>query len=263
MARAMAYFMCFVLFHHITGAHFNPATTFAVYIKDKMAGKFKTESDQTNAKVWLGYTMFAQMIGSFAGLIVTYFLAKYHASSYILYPIKDNFGLYHYDDVISGEESFQYIRIFAQEMIWTFVFTLVFLTLTAEKSYFSKSNVILKGIGLGYTLMVCYLFSIGAGQCLNPALGLSQSTYMVAYDYQMRLNPNRDTVRHYCMLIYIFAPFVGALIAAYAYHHHAENVRQQEEEEADRHKKKLDSSRSVDQIDVDDTRSTQSDCLTE
>ena len=50
--------------------------------------------------------MFAQLVGSFAGLIVTYFLAKHHAISYILYPIKDEFGLYFYDDVISGEEGF-------------------------------------------------------------------------------------------------------------------------------------------------------------
>jgi len=26
--------MCFVLFYHISGAHFNPATTIAVYFKD-------------------------------------------------------------------------------------------------------------------------------------------------------------------------------------------------------------------------------------
>lgn len=44
-ARATAFFMCFVLFYHISGAHFNPATSFAVYIKEKMAGKYKTESD--------------------------------------------------------------------------------------------------------------------------------------------------------------------------------------------------------------------------
>ena len=116
-------------------------------------------------------------------------------------------------------------------MIWSFVFTLIFLTLTAENSYFSRSNVILKGLGLGYTLTACFYFSMGAGQCLNPALGLSQSTYMVIYDYQMRMDPNRDTVRHYCMLIYIFAPLAGGIIAAYANHYHTENVRQKEEEE--------------------------------
>ena len=34
ITRCIAYFMCFVLFYHISGAHFNPATTLAVYFKD-------------------------------------------------------------------------------------------------------------------------------------------------------------------------------------------------------------------------------------
>lgn len=169
-----------------------------------------------------------QVIGSFAGLLVTYFLAKYHVSSYILYPSKGINGLYYYDDIVSGEEGFQYIRIFAQEMIWTMAFTLVYLTLTAEGSYFEKSNVFLKGMGLCYSLMTCFLFSFGAGQSLNPAVGLTQSTYMVIYDYENRLNPNHDTVRNNCMLIYIIAPLVGGFIAAYAFHFHNENTKQRE-----------------------------------
>jgi hypothetical protein len=32
MARAMAYFILFVLFFHVTGAHFNPATSLADYL---------------------------------------------------------------------------------------------------------------------------------------------------------------------------------------------------------------------------------------
>ena len=104
-------------------------------------------------------------------------------NSYIIYPVKGSNGLYYFDDYVTGEEGFQYIRIFAQEMIWSFVFTLIYLCLTAEPSYFSKSNPIVKAIGISYTLLACYLFSYGAGQCLNPAIGLSQSTYMVIYDY--------------------------------------------------------------------------------
>ena len=169
-----------------------------------------------------------QVIGSFAGLLVTYFLAKYHVSSYIIYPSKGNNGLYYYDDIVSGEEGFQYARIFAQEMIWTMVFTLVYLTLTAEGSCFEKSNVILKALGLCYSLMACLIFSYDAGQCLNPAVGLTQSTYMVIYDYENRYDPKRDSVRNSCMLIYIIAPLVGGLIAAYAFHYHNENTKQRE-----------------------------------
>jgi glycerol uptake facilitator-like aquaporin len=113
-------------------------------------------------------------------------------------------------------------------MIWTMVFTLVYLTLTAEGSHFEKSNVILKALGFCYSLMACLFFSYGAGQCLNPAVGLTQSTYMVIYDYENRQDPNRDSVRNNCMLIYIIAPLVGGLIAAYAFHYHNENTKQRE-----------------------------------
>ena len=113
-------------------------------------------------------------------------------------------------------------------MIWTMVFTLIYLTLTAEGSYFEKSNVILKALALCYSLLSCFLFAFGAGQSLNPALGLTQSTYMVIYDYENRRDPNRDTVRNNCMLIYIIAPLVGGIIAAYAFHSHNENTKQRE-----------------------------------
>ena len=43
---------------------------------------------------------------------------------------------------------------------------------------------------------------------------------MIMYDYQMRRDPLRDTVRHYCMWIYVFAPLVGAVIAAKASGYH-------------------------------------------
>lgn len=51
-AKSSAYLMCFILFFHISGAHFNPATSFAVYLKDSMSGKFKTDADKSNAKTW-------------------------------------------------------------------------------------------------------------------------------------------------------------------------------------------------------------------
>ena len=110
-------------------------------------------------------------------------------------------------------------------MIWTFVFTLVYLALTAKDTYFGQSNVILKGLGLTYALWACYAFCKGAGQCLNSALGLSQSTYMVIYDYDVKVQPS-DKIRNNCMLVYIFAPLVGAGLAAYASHYHDINTKQ-------------------------------------
>jgi glycerol uptake facilitator-like aquaporin len=104
-------------------------------------------------------------------------------------------------------------------MIWTFLFTLVYLALTTKDSYFAKSNIILRGLGVSYALFTSYLFCSGAGNCLNTAVGLSQSTYMVIYDYSVKERPS-DVIRNNCMLVYIFAPLVGGILAAYASHYH-------------------------------------------
>lgn len=39
MTRALACFIVFLLFSHISGGHFNPATTLACFIADKQAGR--------------------------------------------------------------------------------------------------------------------------------------------------------------------------------------------------------------------------------
>ena len=76
--------------------------------------------------------------------------------------------------------------------------------------YFQKSNNLLKGLALSHVLTACYLMSIGAGACLNPALGMSQTTYMYGF---------KGTAVD-CIWIYMGAPFVGAALAAVAYMGH-------------------------------------------
>lgn len=52
LARTSAYMICFVLIYHISGAQLNPATTLAVYLKDKWSGKYPTAQDKSNAFKW-------------------------------------------------------------------------------------------------------------------------------------------------------------------------------------------------------------------
>ena len=72
------------------------------------------------------------------------------------------------------------------------------------------SNVLLRGLTLTYVLAACYRMSFGAGACLNPALGIAQSTYMIGYfDSQ-----GRASERNQVIWVYIVGPFIGALLAA-------------------------------------------------
>ena len=62
-------------------------------------------------------------------------------------------------------------------------------------------------------------------------------------------------VRSQCMWVYILAPFVGAFIAVGLFKYHQEVTLEAEKEETECHHKKMNESRSVDKIDVEDTRS--------
>ena len=146
-------------------------------------------------------------------------------------------------------------------MIWSFIFIFIYLTFTAKDTYYARGNTILKGLGLSYVLLACYRFAEGTGECMNSALALSQSTYMLIYDYKRNLEG--DDYRNDMILVYFFAPLLGGIVAAFIGYFHDQNVHLKEEEEKEQYQAKIDASRSVDRIDVDDTRSCNSDCLTE
>ena len=56
----------------------------------------------------------------------------------------------------------------------------------------------------------------------------------------------------------MLAPFVGAMVAATLFNYHQEITLEVERKEQEEHLFKMNSSRSVDKIDVEDTRSVQS-----
>lgn len=124
-ARAFAYFIMYVVASHICGAHFNPATTIACFITDKQAGKH-IQANGNDAYKQLGFVLLAQLLGSVAGILVTFILAKDYVTSYVLFP---QGSLYTYFDVFTNEQGFNYLRIFLLEMLWTFFFTAIFLAI--------------------------------------------------------------------------------------------------------------------------------------
>ena len=150
LARSIAYFIGFILLFHVTGAHFNPATTLADYLNKKSSGTYTTETDKKNALKLMCMVIFIQMIGSLMGVLITYLLAKFYLPSYRLYPKGGLGGLYTYTDS-NYEVGFQYARIFGQEVLQTCLFTLFYLALTQSKDvYTQRSNFLLRGLALVY-----------------------------------------------------------------------------------------------------------------
>ena len=62
------------------------------------------------------------------------------------------------------------------ELFHTFLFVLVYLLVIYKPSLRTVDEII-KGLGVSLTLWVCYFLCAGSGACLNPALGLAQTTY--------------------------------------------------------------------------------------
>ena len=77
-ARAIAYFIGFIIAVGVSGAHFNPATSLAVFIINR---KYKEHSK------YLGLVFCAQILGSLAGLFVTYLIVKDYGA-WIMYPLE-------------------------------------------------------------------------------------------------------------------------------------------------------------------------------
>jgi glycerol uptake facilitator-like aquaporin len=69
-------------------------------------------------------------------------------------------------------------RPILQEILQTFIFTLVYLVLKYDASM-NKIDRIIKGLVISFVFFICLAMSQGSGGCFNPALGLAQSTYML------------------------------------------------------------------------------------
>ncbi len=77
MGRAFAYFLGWMLFVSISGAHFNPATTLGVYIAE---GKYGRQLGRL-----IVYWLF-QLMGAYAGILCTYLIFNDPFNGFLLWP---------------------------------------------------------------------------------------------------------------------------------------------------------------------------------
>lgn len=159
MIRGLSFFIGYLIAVRVSGAHFNPATTLAVFV---------IKQNYKQDLVYLGLAMFVQFLGGLAGLLVTYLLIK-NFGSYSLLPA--NNSLYYYNGTVF------FGRVCLQEFLWTFTFTLIMLIVNFEPSL-TKVNKVAKGLTISHALAACYLFTLSSGACFNPVLGLVQTFYM-------------------------------------------------------------------------------------
>ena len=102
-------------------------------------------------------------------------------------------------------------RLLMHEVFLTFIFSAIYLVIRFEQSM-KKVDRLIKGLGVTLALTICLQMTAGSGGCLNPALGLAQSLYMIGLDNRNGFDTGSKEAKY--MWVYIIGPFVGALIAA-------------------------------------------------
>ena len=156
IVRAFAYFIGWLIAVTISGAHFNPATTIAVYLVERKYGE--------HAK-YLILAILSQICGSYLGILISH--AIDHKAPLLFFPVENLIYFYDtkYDDIY-------FAKIILIETLMTFTFTVIFL-LMKYKGTLDSTEQIIKGMALAVVLIALYGMSHGSGGCYNPAHALT------------------------------------------------------------------------------------------
>ena len=175
------------IFGRVSGAHFNPAVSLALFIRHKLS-----------CIELIAYVV-AQIIGGFIGCILLALCKKG--------KFKDLAGnaISYYLIAFNGKkDAWCYISAFIFEILGTFVL-IMFILASCERDNYLGPN-----LGLAFSATILALCGIG-GNCsscsLNPARSLAPALI------QLMAGGNKDPIKQ--IWIYIVGPLLGAAFAAF------------------------------------------------
>ena len=234
--RISTYFFMWVLSAGISGAHFNPATTLAIFfcMEDK--------------KKYTAYTILVilvQFVGSIAGVIFYFLIMKVDGSwdptnpkfSFtLMYPDRDydintqlqstysnRYFTSSWDGSFNEIGHPEYVKICLMEFLLTLFFTLAVL-IAKQSALLEGSDRIFKGLALSCALGFCYTISQGSGACMNPAMGIAIPMFEFILiskgKHSAPVFGKSDGYVLNCMWIYGALPIVGAIVACLIYAMH-------------------------------------------
>ena len=147
-------------------------------------------------------------MGAYAGILMVYLIFKQPLLGYFLWPnLQDIQSFFWY---FSKLGNIYYGKVVFLEILNTLAFTWCYLIVIYKPSLRTVDEII-KGLTLATILWMCYFLSAGSGACLNPALGLAQTTYQIGFLNEMDLNGNGFAS---LIWVYMAMPFFGSLFAA-------------------------------------------------
>jgi aquaporin Z len=176
------------IFGRVSGAHFNPAISLALFIRKKLSGSE------------LGLYIAAQIVGAFFACILFVLVHrgsfKEFAGNEIQFPIYD----------IDGKDGWSYVGALIMEIILTFILIMFILASCERDNYLGPSL----GLAFSLTLLACSVIGGGVSGCsMNPARSLAPA-FMQLFNGTYK-NPIKQ------IWIYLIGPFLGAIIAAFVW----------------------------------------------
>jgi aquaporin Z len=181
--------MCMVYMGgNVSGAHYNPAVTLAIWLRGKIAPPLAIQY------------MVVQLVGAFVAAVTANLLLSSHITAVdaatgtttkesISYVLK----------VLPG--SYQIVFVLLAEVLFTFALALVVLNVATTKAAAGNSYY---GLAIGFTVAVgaACVGSISGG-AFNPAVGIGADLFA--------LMKGADIAQCW---VYILGPFIGAILAA-------------------------------------------------
>ncbi len=172
---------------NISGCHINPAVSIAAAIRKEITWK-----------EFFVYVV-AQVIGAFLGALLLALCLRGFES----------LGGNAIQDVLYNEEleldAVSYIGAFAIELVLTFIFVFVILSVTDSK----HGNGKIAGVVIGLTLTLVHLIGLGfTGTSVNPARSIAPAVLQA-------IAGNSESLKQ--VWIWILAPLAGGALAALAY----------------------------------------------
>ena len=174
------------IFGRVSGSHFNPAISLALFIRKKLSG------------MELGLYIAAQVVGSFIACVL---FALVHRGKFNQFAGNEiSLGIY---DAEGKKDGWSYVGALTMEIILTFI-VIMFILASCE-----KDNYLGPSLGLAFFLVLlgcCVAGGMVSGCSLNPARSLAPA-FMQLFNGEYK-NPIKQ------IWIYIVGPFLGAIIAA-------------------------------------------------
>ena len=174
------------LFGRVSGAHFNPAISLALFIRGKLTA------------MELGLYIVAQVLGSFLGCV---FLGLIRRGKFK--EMAGNAIAAYLIDIGGKKNAWCYISALINEIINTFILIMFILASCERDNYLGPT------LGLAFASTLISLNAIG-GNCsscsLNPARSIGPAFV------QLFAGGNKDPIKQ--IWIYLVGPFLGGIIAA-------------------------------------------------